>query len=463
VLIRNAELRGQGIIDLRCERGLVSEIADSLQPRPGEMLIDARGGVILPGLHDHHIHLHALAAAHSSVICGPPQVTDIGQLEQALSAKTGSDWIRGIAYHDSVAGELDRRVLDKLVSDRPVRIQHRSGKMWVVNSAAADILELGKNKALDGIECDGNDRPNGRLFRLDEWLRSKLGSQGPPNVEMVSRQLASYGVTGITDATPGNSADEMGLFGKAIDQNSLLQRVLVMGSLELPVSNHPYVERGAYKILLDEHKLPGVEELVEQIIAAHEMKRAVAIHCVTRTELVFALSSIIAAGHYRGDRIEHASVAPDEVLPLMREAQVCVVTQFGFIKERGDQYLVDVEPQYHDLLYRGKAFLDAGIPLAGSSDAPYGSHDPWSTMRAAVERSTGNGQTIGAQERLTPEQALALFTGSANLPGISTREIAIGAAADLCLLNCSWTTARNRLDCRNVLATVRDGKLIYSR
>jgi predicted amidohydrolase YtcJ len=84
-------------------------------------------------------------------------------------------------------------------------------------------------------------------------------------------------------------------------------------------------------------------------------------------------------------------------------------------------------------------------------------------MRAAVERTSADGKSIGAQERLTPEQALALFTCSAGLPGISTRKIAIGEAADLCLLDCSWSIARTRLDCRNVLATVRDGKLIYSR
>jgi len=463
VLIRNVELDGRDIIDLRCERGLVSDIADSLQPHAQETVIDGRGGAILPGLHDHHIHLLALAAAHSSVMCGPPQVTDTEQLRQALNSATGSDWIRGIAYHDSVAGELDSRVLDKLVDDRPVRIQHRSGKMWIVNSIAARMLELEQYKSLDGIECDDRGHPNGRLFRLDEWLRSRMAGQGAPDVGRVSRQLASYGVTGLTDTTPGNSLEEMHLFSRAIDEGRLLQRVLMMGDLDMPASNHRYLERAAHKILLDEKQLPELESLVATIALAHEGRRPVAIHCITRTELVFALSALVTAGHFPGDRIEHASITPDDVLPLMREAQVSVVTQFGFIKERGDQYLVDVKPQYHDLLYRGKTFLDAGIPLAGSSDAPYGSHDPWSTMRAAVARSTGDGKTIGAREKLTPEEALALFTGSARFPGTSTREIAIGELADFCLLDCSWRLARTRLDCANVLATVRDGKQIYAR
>jgi len=463
VLIQNAELEGKRVVDLRCRQGLVSAIADSLSPEPGERLIDAKGGALLPGLHDHHIHLHALAAARMSVICGPPQVTDIGLLEQALNAETGSGWLRGISYHDSVAGAIDRWRLDELVSNRPVRIQHRSGKMWMVNSMAAEILELEANKYLAGIECGENGRPNGRLFRLDDWLRSRIENQAPPNVESISKQLASYGVTGISDATPANSVKDVDIFIRAIENKQLLQSVLIMGNLDLLTPTHRFVKCGAYKILLDEHSLPEIEDLIQRIAIAHARQRPVAIHCVTRTELIFALSSIIAAGHYPGDRIEHASITPDEALPLMQQAQVAVVTQFGFIKERGDQYLSDVEPQYHELLYRGKSFLDAGVPLAGSSDAPYGSPDPWLVMRASVERTSLNGSCIGAAEKLTPEHALALFTTHAELPGASTRMIALGEAADFCLLDRCWNSARTRLDCRDVLATIKDGEQIYCR
>lgn len=462
MLIQNAELEGRQVVDVRCSQGLVSAICASLPPEPGELLIDAKGGALLPGLHDHHIHLHALAAAHSSVICGPPQVTDPGQLKQALNAETGSGWIRGISYHDSVAGEIDRLLLDQLVSNRPVRIQHRSGKMWIVNSMAADILGLDSNKHLAGIECDKNGRANGRLFRLDDWLRSRTKSQ-PPNLAAVSKQLASYGVTGVSDATPANSAKDAEIFVTAIDNKQLLQSVLIMGDLDLSTPAHRLVKCGAYKILLDEYRLPDIEDLIKRIATAHARQRPVAIHCVTRTELIFALSSIITAGHFAGDRIEHASITPDEAIPLMQRAQVAVVTQFSFIKERGDQYLRDVAPQHHELLYRGRAFLDAGVPLAGSSDAPYGSPDPWLAMRTAVDRTSLNGICIGKAEKLTAEQALALFTTHAELPGASTRMIAPGEPADFCLLDRCWNSARDRLNCNDVLATIKDGEPIYFR
>ncbi|PLW69180.1 amidohydrolase family protein [Pseudohalioglobus lutimaris] len=463
MLIQNAELGGTRVVDVRCDNGRVTRIGERLAASPGELCIDAAGGALLPGLHDHHLHLLALAAAESSVVCGPPRVTTMRQLAQVLRAQAGSGWIRGIAYHESVAGDIDRRVLDQLVADRPVRIQHRSGKLWMVNSAAAELLQIDRYRHLEGVECDATGVANGRLFRLDHWLRTMLPNEDAPTLARVSRQLASYGVTGITDATPSNSEHNASIYTRAVDSGQLLQRLLLMGDLALKKPDHPDVGLGACKILLDENRLPQLDSLTGLIRAAHDQQRPVAIHSVTRTELIFALSSLIAAGKFPGDRIEHASVTPDEALPLMQQAGVAVVTQFGFIRERGDQYLDDVEPEYQQLLYRGQSFLGAGVPLAGSSDAPYGSHDPWFVMRAAVERTTASGRRVAAKEVLSPEQALALFTTDPRKPGSGTLVVEQGVVADFCLLDRPWISARGRLDCADVLATVRGGELIYER
>jgi predicted amidohydrolase YtcJ len=105
--------------------------------------------------------------------------------------------------------------------------------------------------------------------------------------------------------------------------------------------------------------------------------------------------------------------------------------------------------------------LAQGIPLAGSTDAPYGDPDPWLAMRAAVDRRSRCGAVIGPTENLTPEQALALFTSAAGDPGGCSRQIRVGSAADLCLLHCSWPDARLRLSSEDVRATIRKGELIY--
>ena len=68
---------------------------------------------------------------------------------------------------------------------------------------------------------------------------------------------------------------------------------------------------------------------------------------------------------------------------------------------------------------------------------------------------------LGPDERLTPEQALALFTGPAEAPGAAPRPLAVGAVADLCLLDRPWREARRRLDGEHVVASFVDGSPVW--
>lgn len=442
LLIANAEVDGVGTVDVRCRDGVVAELAPNLPPATAETRLDARGGALLPGLHDHHIHLLALAAASRSVPCGPPQVADKAALRDALRQAPGNGWIRGVGYHESVAGLLDRRTLDQLQAKRPVRIQHRSGKMWFLNGPALRAL--------------GMDAANGQLFRGDAQLRRRLPAdpQLRDAVADVSALLASYGVTGVTDATPDNNPQAL----RFLQAAGLGQRLYAMGDESLAA--------GPLKIMLDDAALPRLPELRDRIARAHRAHRPVAVHCVTRTELVFALATLDDAGAAPGDRIEHAAVADDDALRLLRgigggRGRITVVTQPNFIAERGDAYRADVPAKDLPWLYRGRGFLDADIPLGGGTDAPFGKPDPWRAMRAAVHRRTGAGAVLGAEETLTPERALALFTTPAQDPGGAPRKVEAGATADLCLLNAPWRRIRTRLVAEDVTATVLEGRLLW--
>lgn len=462
LLIRRAEL-GDEQLDIRCRKGEVIEISTALSGKADDTVIDAGGGAILPGLHDHHIHLFALAASRQSVLCGPPDVIDSDALSKLLKELSGNGWIRGVGYHESVAGMLHRNQLDGMVQDRPLRIQHRSGKMWFVNSVAVELLKLREHRSLQGIERDSNDQPTGRLFRMDQWLQQQLDDEPMPDIQSTSKMLAAFGITGITEATPTNSAVTQTHYLQLIEDGQLLQRVRLMGDESLTDSDHPLLQRGPVKILLDDYALPEYQELKRQISKSHQQQRCVAIHCVTAAELVFALSACKECGCLEGDRIEHASIASADCVSLLRQSGVTVVTQPSFIAERGDQYLLDIDSSQHDSLYRCRTFLEAGIPLGGSSDAPFGNADPWLSMSAAVSRRTAKGHLLGVAERLTPEQALRLFTSSADNPGGPARSITVGSPADFCLLDRPWQQARSSLQKEQVLATVRAGEVIYHR
>ena len=472
MLIQNAEIEGESSLDVRIDGDRVTAIGCLLERRAGEPVLDAGGGALLPGLHDHHIHLFALAAALGSLRCGPPFVRTTEALGLALrteceSRPAGSrDWIRGVGYCESVAGALDRFALDRWVADRPLRVQHRSGSLWMLNSAAVDRLRLDASAPQPpGLERDERGRITGRLFRLDGWLRERLGDREReiPSLEVVGRQLARFGVTGVTDATPANGDEELRAFSAAVVSGALPQRLQLMGRPELPPPTTQGVVRGAVKIMLDEAALPEFDALRSAIARAHDAGRAVAVHCVTRAELVFTLTAIASAGPFPGDRIEHAAVAPPELVAQMAEMGLWVVTQPNFIYERGDDYAIDVDPSDRIWLYRGAGFLTHGVPLGGGTDAPFGNPDPWIAMRAAVTRRSLGGLVLGRDEGIPPEAALALFTTPLDRPGGPPRRVARGVPADLCLLDRPWSAARSQLASSHVRATLRAGRIVWDR
>ncbi len=459
MLIRRCEIDGV-LRDLRISGEHIHAVAHGLTALPGEPVHDARGGALLPGLNDHHVHLFAAAAALRSVRCGPPHVRDAQQLEKALAAAPGASWLRGIGYHESVAGTLDRSALDRWLPARPARIQHRTGALWLLNSAAIAELELDAGVDAAGIERDAAGRATGRLYRLDAWLGERVPRE-PVSLRELSQGLARCGVTGVTDTGADNDAATFAALCEAQRTGELSQRVLLMGGDSLPDARGSAVARGALKLLLDERALPELGALCARIAAAHAAERAVAMHAVTRVEAIFALAAFAEAGVRAGDRLEHASVAPPEVVAAIRRIGLTVVTQPSFIAERGDQYATDVDVADRPWLYRARAFLAAGVPLAAGSDAPYGEPDPWRAMRAAVSRRSESGRVLGSAEALTPEEALALFSSPLEAPGTASPRLVPGARADLCLLNAPWLRARCALSGDLVAATWRRGERIW--
>ena len=450
-------------VDVKIAGGRIKLIGASLCHDSGDSLIDAGAGALLPGLHDHHIHMVALAASLDSLQCGPPAVTSELQLASLLSGRNNSSdspWIRGIGYHPSVAGDIDRDWLDQYIPDQPIRIQHRGGRLWVLNSRALAELQVSPEDFPSGLEqVDG--RFSGRLYEGDVWLRNRLKSR-LPNLTRASRLLASYGITGITDTTPSNGSAEWKYFRDSQERGELLQSVRMMGSLDIPqCQDTDSLQRGELKIHLLDSSLPHPDSMRQTIEAAHSAGRAVAVHCVTLTELVFTLSVLRSSGSLPGDRIEHASVCPPDQLREIHELGLRVVTQPHFINERGDQYLAEVDGRDLPWLYRCAGVLAQGVPLAAGSDAPFGSPDPWRAMRAAVERTTASGAVMAPEEAMTPDRALGLFLSPSSEPGTGAVALAEGSRADLCLLHKPWPQARHNLRHEQVRATWKAGELIY--
>ena len=415
LVIRRAEVEGRHL-DVRVVGDRVREVAPAIEPTSNATILDAGGGALIPGLHDHHLHLLSLATATRSLV-----LTSLDDLRVRHLELPPGRWIRAIGYHETELGPLDRRRLDLLAPGRPVRVQHQSGAMWVLSSAA-----------LDQIGC--RDHPSGRLFGADTLLRERVPAEDL-DLAAVGALLAHFGVTGATDATPTERAADLELVAHASRSGALPQRLIMMTGPHLRLYVEPDLELGPVKLVVADHALPSLDELVAGISMARSQGRAVAVHCVTRVALVVAIAAWDEVGAEEGDRVEHAAVVPPELQSRLVDLGVTVVTQPSFVHTRGDRYLREVDPDDLPYLYPCGRLLAAGIPVAGSTDAPFGDPDPWRAIATAVERRTQEGAPIGVGERIDVRAALGLFLGPPDHPGGSPRRVVPGAHADLCLLH----------------------------
>lgn len=465
LLLRDVEVHGHAT-DVLLSRGTIVEVAPRIEPDGRVEVFDGDGGALLPGLADHHLHLLAMAAERWSVDCSPAAVGNRAGLREALRAGPPGAWVRGVRYDESsTGGPLDRWTLDALADDRPVRLQHRGGALWILNSRAVRELRLADAEH-PGVERDAAAEPTGRIWRADGWLRERLERYGAhpsrdPWAELagVSRELAALGVTTVTDATPDLPADTVRAFAAARADGRLTQRLHLLGADDVPARHG--VTIGPRKIVIEDHELPSLPELADRISGARQLGRAVAVHCVSREALVLLLAAFDELGTRPGDRIEHAALIPPEFLRTIRELGLRVVTQPGFVAAKGDHYRAEVDPADLPDLYRHASLLDAGVPVAASSDAPYGPVDPWRILRAARDRRTDSGQPLGSAEAVPVARTLAGMLSDPADPGGRAREIVPGTPADLCLLRVPLDAALHEPDATHVRLVLSAGQPVF--
>ncbi|MFJ4782001.1 amidohydrolase family protein [Streptomyces sp. NPDC088794] len=479
VLLAGVELYPlRRVADVRLRGGAITEIGSRLPPRADEFVVRGDGGALLPGLADHHLHLAAMAAGDtSSDLTGVSR----GELPAVLArASVGEDgWVRAVGYDDVVHGTLDRDVLDGWSDGMPVRVQHRSGALWVLNSAGLERLtglagmdqdsgreqpergsgrgQLDRLAAHEGMERDSAGRPTGRLWRADAWLRDALGGR-PPSLRTVGARLAALGVTHVADATPDAGAAKV--VADAVRQGELPQHALLMAADAAP-PDHPRLSLGPVKLVVADHALPDLDGLAERIRRAHADGRPVAVHCVTRTALALTLAAFDQAGGLADDRVEHCAVADLAAAEELAARGIRVVTQPTLIARRGDDYWARVDPEDRPDLWRYAGLLRAGVQVAPSSDAPYGDPDPWACLRAAAERTTPSGRVLGPAERVAAATVLHGMLSPLHDPGGPPRRIAEGDPADLVLLDRPLADALHSPDAGQVRATFIEGRVVY--
>jgi predicted amidohydrolase YtcJ len=262
-------------------------------------------------------------------------------------------------------------------------------------------------------------------------------------------------VTTMQDASVANDLAVYEAFRTWIADGDIALRVMLMVGVPAlaemimaglkPGQGSAFLRLQGVKIRLDEADgalHPRPEMLTAQVWSAHRQGFPVAIHAVDLPALVSALHAIRVAqarlpGTHLRHRIEHAALCPDVCIDELADLRLAVVTQPAFLWYHGRRYLAEIDPAQQSWLYRTKSLLARGVPVAGSSDAPVVPPLPLEGVSAAVTRQSPDGYVIGADERLSVEQALRMYTmGAAWVCGLESElgSISPGKRADLVFL-----------------------------
>ena len=118
--------------------------------------------------------------------------------------------------------------------------------------------------------------------------------------------------------------------------------------------------------------------------------------------------------------------------------------------------------------YPGRSWFDAGIVAVGSSDVPVVSADPFVNLRSAVTRMTQDGQTMGANQAVTIDEALQMFTingAYASFEEGIKGSITEGKLADLLVLDRdpAQSVEPEELHTLQAEMTMVDGEIVFER
>jgi predicted amidohydrolase YtcJ len=466
---------------------------------PGTVVEDMHGATVLPGLIDAHNHLLMTGQILQQIQLY--DCRNIGQILERVQVSVAQSppgaWILGRGWDESLLAEQrhpTRHDLDRVAPDHPV-VLHRVWNRLVAKTRAIERAGISRETPdppadqpyAGGFERDSDGVPTG-LFRdrAKELITAHVPK--PTQAELVAaiqtacQEYNRLGITAVSE--PGLSPEQMRAFHEAALQGMLTVRTAmsisgwgfgaqsedalirdrlagigVMGGFGddllwidgvklMPDGGvgdrtarmyDPYVgepdNRGTWTVPPD--------ELIDHIQWSHEHGYAMDIHtCGDEAQDVavqaFARAQETAPNPRLRHRVHHAYLPTETALATMAKHQIPAVVSNPFLWSLGESYRISIGDERAARMMPMRTYLDRGVPLAGSSDSPVATHNPWIGMASAITRTTVQGTALGADERLTPDEALAMYlTGGAFVLNrqAAIGRIAPGTMADLVVLD----------------------------
>jgi predicted amidohydrolase YtcJ len=431
---------------------------------PSTRRFDLNGRSLLPGFIDAHQHFVGVGGAQYAIDCKADGMDSVAAIAEAVrrraEAQPAGSWIRGRGYDHSRLVEQrhpNRHDLDAVAPNHPVVLTRTCGHIVAFNTKAAEVAGL----SMQAPDPNGGryDRdPDGSLLGVAyERAMAPLRDASAPTPEDIREHLLAAnradlasGLTSVHDAG--------GLLGPAMEVATDLSsrgeiQVRLYAFATVNSFDHPLVgllkgtglrtgfgndrlRIGAFKVITDGSssgptaatRAPytvdpddsGIaywaqNELDDLIGRAHRAGWQCTVHAVGDRAIEQTLDAMARAqAEYPREglrhRIDHCGITPPDLQARVRQQGIVPAMQPAFFWEFGDGYIRNYGRERADVMFPAKSLIEAGVRVAGSSDAPVTDYRPLFGIEQAQTRATSDGDVCGPEERVDLDTAIRMHT-----------------------------------------------------
>lgn len=507
------------------EDGFVRRLGPSAEIAPlGERVVDLGGHTVLPGFQDSHLHMLSYGMAVNSLDgkdCPTKEaILEAGRIRVRRESPSAL-WLSGFVS----PYQFTKDDLDGISTEIPVFYSRVNGHTFVpksnlmsklcCNSFALSAAQVSSSLTVDGGTILTDDAgPTGILKGRAVDLVASLvpwptRADKKSALATAARRLAALGFSAVhTNDVEHGDLDLLDLFRELDEEGLLPLRVSLQCLFEdaptlraflsndpRPWFNTPRRSISAIKLILDgtlgdrTAALPQPylddpsscgsllytsERLEELVELAHTHQLPVVMHTIGTAAIRQGLSAIEAVEKRCGrgtirHGLVHCLLTEEASFQAMANLGVAALVQP--ISVAGDYSVLPqrIGPEALAVTYNWKTMLDYGILVAGSTDCPCDSPNPFESLSCAVTRQDLSGMPEGGflpRQRLSLDEAITVMTGNvAKLTGeFSTYgSLEPGKSADFILLSEDiFSLPPQALSSVHCVATIHGGQCVHS-
>jgi predicted amidohydrolase YtcJ len=495
---------------------------DEMKALTGKMTqnFDVKQMTVVPGFIDCHNHAGGDTLLFDVLVGNPYEVefVTIASIVEKLRAKARETppgtWVAGYFFDDTKVKDnrmLNVQDLDQVSKDHPVVVHHRGGHTAFYNSKALEMADVNKNTPNPPggtFDRDSNGNLNGRVTDRAMNVLNRPGKHPTYTPEQtlqrnrdglayISKQFVRYGLTSVH-----HESGDLFALQQVRARGDLLHRVsyeatgkvleaMIAGGISSGFGDE-WIRLGA----TSEHTVDG--SFSERTMALSKPYVGISPPykgniTETQADLNAWIERVHRAGiqvncHANGDvaidmfmtaveraqkvfpradtrpKITHCTLINDDLVRRIKAAGAvpAMFTSYAFYNTDKFHFYGE-EMMKHCMAYR--SMIDAGVQVAAGSDFSPGPFAPLMGMQGMVTRTGWDGQTWGANQSITVDEAIRVNTinGAYNSHEEAIKgSITPGKLADFVLLaDDPHTVAKEKIKDIPIVRTVVGGKTVY--